>query len=130
MLTRDYLNNMVKCLKAKFPKLNIDISLEDDADDPYYYSYTLYMNYSVKKDIFRISAAIFMDSANYTGNKAKVSNSTVDLECETATLPITDEKYFNTLKDKQIEGFNLVKDCISYFNDTYKKEVLKLLKEK
>ena len=53
---------------------------------------------------------------------------TIDNNIEADTNKINN-KYFELIASKGVEGLALVKDCADYFNKTYKKEILKVLRK-
>lgn len=131
MVEKKYFENIIKDMKKKYPKLRFELNSEiyDEAhygrkDD---YSYNLSINYDVN-NIIIISTIIWIDSKNYgEDNKPHITiDKPIVSYVEEYTNKIND-KYFESIGIKGVEGLNLVKECTDYFKNTYKKEILKIL---
>lgn len=127
MIENKYFENIKKELKVKYPKLdfNFDLEYNNDLDYAYCFSFRYEVN-----DIIMIIDCIWIDSAEYNGDgipKITIEKPIVSyVEADTNKI---DNKYFELIASKGVEGLALVKDCADYFNKTYKKEILKVLRK-
>ena len=127
MIENKYFENIKKELKVKYPKLdfNFDLEYNNDLDYAYCFSFRYEVN-----DIIMIIDCIWIDSAEYNGDgipKITIEKPIVSyIEADTNKI---NNKYFELIASKGVEGLALVKDCADYFNKTYKKEILKVLRK-
>ena len=133
MIEKHYFEDIIKDLKKQYPKLRFELNSEIYDEEHYGrkddYSYNLSINYDVN-NIIIISTIIWIDSKNYgEDNKPHI---TIDKPIVSYVEEYTDkidDKYFESIGIKGVEGLKLVKECAEYFNKNYKKKILSILEK-
>lgn len=127
MIEKKYFENIKKELKAKYPKLDFNFDLEYNNDLNYAYCFSF--RYEVN-DVIMIIDCIWIDSAAYNSDgipKITIEKPIVSyVDADTNKI---DNEYFESIASKGVEGLALVKDCADYFNKTYKKEILRIMRK-
>ena len=124
MVTREYLNKIIKDFKSKYKNLTFDLYLEELSNGGY--CWTICIDCYVTKD-FIINSGVYISNDLYDApqriaiQKPYISLNGVDEQF------VTSAKYFEKIGNKGAAGFNEIKDCLNYFNKTYKQDIRKLL---
>lgn len=133
MIKKSYFEDIIKDLKKQYPKLRFELNSEIYDEEHYGrkddYSYNLSINYDVN-NIIIISTIIWIDSKNYgEDNKPHI---TIDKPIVSYVEEYTDkidDKYFESIGTKGVEGLKLVQECTEYFKKNYKKKILSILEK-
>lgn len=133
MIEKRYFEDIIKDLKKHYPKLRFELNSEIYDEERYGrkddYSYNLSINYDVN-NIIIISTIIWIDSKNYgEDNKPHI---TIDKPIVSYVEEYTDkidDKYFESIGIKGVEGLKLVKECTEYFKKNYKNKILSILEK-
>ena len=133
MIKKCYFEDIIKDLKKHYPKLRFELNSEIYDEEHYGrqddYSYNLSINYDVN-NIIIISTIIWIDSKNYgEDNKPHI---TIDKPIVSYVEEYTDkidDKYFESIGIKGVEGLKLVKECTEYFKKNYKNKILSILEK-
>ena len=133
MIEKRYFEDIIKDLKKHYPKLRFELNSEIYDEEHYGrqddYSYNLSINYDVN-NIIIISTIIWIDSKNYgEDNKPHI---TIDKPIVSYVEEYTDkidDKYFESIGIKGVEGLKLVKECTEYFKKNYKNKILSILEK-
>ena len=133
MIEKKYFEDIIMDLKKQYPKLRFDLNEEYYDPEKYGkendYSYHINMLYDIN-DVMILCTTIWIDSKAYCEDD--IPRVTIDKPMLTyidENIDKINDKYFESIGINGVEGLALVKDCANYFNKTYKKEILKLLRK-
>ena len=133
MIEKRYFEDIIKDLKKHYPKLRFELNSEIYDEEHYGrqddYSYNLSINYDVN-NIIIISTIIWIDSKNYgEDNKPHITIDKPIISYVEEYTDKIDDKYFESIGIKGVEGLKLVKECTEYFKKNYKNKILSILEK-
>ena len=134
MISQEEIDKIIKGLKSKYPKLKFDSYLEDISDKGLGYAYTIYVDYKINS-VLTVESAIYLYSSDYNNSSTYEANNKAEIKYEKPYIfPDSDgfnvtEAFFKEVGTKGVEAIQLINDCTKYFNSTYKKDILRKLKD-